>query len=378
MPRQSPFVITLTREERAELAGGQEIYVTVSRRRAGEDRAPGEPGLGNDASPLVSACHARSSASGVSVLYRSAAWSRRAAARRATSPLFPPVSWLRSRRWLVSCRRAVAFPWLAGLSPNCARRRWPAASLQRSAAPRSGAGLARTHCAPGAIAAGSSRATRSLPARPAASSICISAAGKVQRWGRAITCSASTRRPASRQGGANIRSLPPAPGRPIYVEHEYARAGALAYLAAWDVHRARLFGRCERKNGIAAFDRLVAQVMGQATVSVSAPRVPDRRQWLLPPRSARLPTGCAPNGPISFWSIRRSTPVGSTRSRSTSPSSSASSSLPATLPDLADSEAERDGLPGCAINEPPSRSSGPSPAAISTSCLRSSSKNLTV
>ena len=59
------------------------------------------------------------------------------------------------------------------------------------------------------------------------------------------------------------RSLPPAPGRPIYVEHEYARAGALAYLAAWDVQRAKLFGRCERKNGIAAFDHLVAQTMGQ-------------------------------------------------------------------------------------------------------------------
>jgi DDE superfamily endonuclease len=59
------------------------------------------------------------------------------------------------------------------------------------------------------------------------------------------------------------RSLPPAPGRPIYIEHEYARAGALAYLAAWDVHRAKLFGRCERKNGIAAFHRLVGQVLGQ-------------------------------------------------------------------------------------------------------------------
>ena len=56
-------------------------------------------------------------------------------------------------------------------------------------------------------------------------------------------------------------SLPPAPGRPIYVEHEYARTGAWAYIAAWDVHRAKLFGRCERKTGIAPFDRLVAQVM---------------------------------------------------------------------------------------------------------------------
>ena len=59
------------------------------------------------------------------------------------------------------------------------------------------------------------------------------------------------------------RSLPAAPRRPIYVEHEYVRAGALAYLAAWDVHRARLFGRCERKNSIAAFHRLVGQVMGR-------------------------------------------------------------------------------------------------------------------
>jgi DDE superfamily endonuclease len=57
-------------------------------------------------------------------------------------------------------------------------------------------------------------------------------------------------------------SLPPAPGRPIYVEHEYARVGALAYLAAWDVHRARLFGRCERKNSIAAFHRLVRSWVG--------------------------------------------------------------------------------------------------------------------
>jgi len=56
-------------------------------------------------------------------------------------------------------------------------------------------------------------------------------------------------------------TLPPKPGRPLYVEHEYTRAGAWVYLAAWDVHRAKLFGRCEKKNGIASFDRLVDQVM---------------------------------------------------------------------------------------------------------------------
>src|SRR5262245_52281449 len=45
------------------------------------------------------------------------------------------------------------------------------------------------------------------------------------------------------------------------VEHEYRRLGAWAYLAALDVHRFRLVGRCERKTGIASFDRLVAQTM---------------------------------------------------------------------------------------------------------------------
>jgi hypothetical protein len=52
-----------------------------------------------------------------------------------------------------------------------------------------------------------------------------------------------------------------APGRPALVEFEYKRGGTLAYLAAWDVHHARLFGRCEPKAGIEPFGRLVKQVM---------------------------------------------------------------------------------------------------------------------
>jgi hypothetical protein len=60
------------------------------------------------------------------------------------------------------------------------------------------------------------------------------------------------------------RRPPPAPHRPSRVEHEYTRGGALAYLAAWDVHRAQVFGRCEPTTGIDPFDRLVAQVMTSA------------------------------------------------------------------------------------------------------------------
>ena len=35
------------------------------------------------------------------------------------------------------------------------------------------------------------------------------------------------------------------------------------YLAAWDVHRGKVFGRCEVKSGIAPVDRLVSEVMEQ-------------------------------------------------------------------------------------------------------------------
>ena len=55
----------------------------------------------------------------------------------------------------------------------------------------------------------------------------------------------------------------PQPGRELRFEFEYKRGGALAYLAAWDVRRAKVFGRCEQKTGIEPFNRLVTQVMEQ-------------------------------------------------------------------------------------------------------------------
>ena len=58
--------------------------------------------------------------------------------------------------------------------------------------------------------------------------------------------------------------IPPTGDHPQLVEHEYERKGALAYLAAWDVHRAKVFGRCEAKTGIAPFNRLLTQIMNQA------------------------------------------------------------------------------------------------------------------
>ena len=67
-------------------------------------------------------------------------------------------------------------------------------------------------------------------------------------------------------------TLPPGKARAMRVQHDYKRGGALAYLAAWDVHRGQVTGRCEHTTGIAPFSRLVRQVM-TAEPYASADRV---------------------------------------------------------------------------------------------------------
>ena len=51
------------------------------------------------------------------------------------------------------------------------------------------------------------------------------------------------------------------PGKCRRLEFEYERCGALAYMAAWDVHRAKVFGICEQKTGIDSYRKLVDHVM---------------------------------------------------------------------------------------------------------------------
>lgn len=83
-------------------------------------------------------------------------------------------------------------------------------------------------------------------------------------------------------------TLPPQPSSAMKVEHEYKRCGAWVYLAALDVHRAKLFGRCESKNGIVSFDRLVAEVMTQPPYNQAR-----RVFWILDNGSAHRGSACA-------------------------------------------------------------------------------------
>jgi transposase len=68
------------------------------------------------------------------------------------------------------------------------------------------------------------------------------------------------------------KTLPPIKQYYGKVEHEYKRMSFLNYIAAWDVHRAKIFGHCEPKSGILAFDSLVSDVMNREPYA-SAKRV---------------------------------------------------------------------------------------------------------
>jgi transposase len=67
-------------------------------------------------------------------------------------------------------------------------------------------------------------------------------------------------------------TLAPGQARAMRVNHTYGRGGALAYLAAYDVHHAKIFGRTEPRTGIDPFMNLVARVMAQEPYA-SAKRV---------------------------------------------------------------------------------------------------------
>ncbi|MEK6755866.1 MAG: IS630 family transposase [Bacteroidota bacterium] len=91
-------------------------------------------------------------------------------------------------------------------------------------------------------------------------------------------------------------TTPPAPRHSMRVEHEYERGGAFAYLAALDVHRAKLFGRCEPHADIKAFDRLLADIMS------TPPYRSARRVFLV------VDNGSSHRGPTSVARIQSQWP----------------------------------------------------------------------
>jgi len=65
-------------------------------------------------------------------------------------------------------------------------------------------------------------------------------------------------------------SLPTIPGYEQRVEFEYERQGTVAYHAAWDVFRGKIFGRVAPNTCIATFNQLIDWVMSQAPYHTAA------------------------------------------------------------------------------------------------------------
>jgi DDE superfamily endonuclease len=86
--------------------------------------------------------------------------------------------------------------------------------------------------------------------------------GELLEPGDFVVC--ADEKPSIQARARKHKTLPAAPGDGQKVEHEYGSKGALCYLAAWDVRRAKIFDRCAPKDGIEPFDRLVEQFVSVA------------------------------------------------------------------------------------------------------------------
>ncbi|MFE7111241.1 hypothetical protein ACFU98_25095 [Streptomyces sp. NPDC057575] len=80
-------------------------------------------------------------------------------------------------------------------------------------------------------------------------------------------------------------TLAPGRARAMRVNHTYGRGGALAYLAAYDVHHARVLGRTEPRTGIDPFMNLVTQAMSPTP----APKGCSGSSTTAPPAAGRRP-----------------------------------------------------------------------------------------
>ncbi len=256
-------------------------------------------------SPLALTLVAKSSACGESVSSKND-WPDWTSAPARVVPRFFPQSWsFRLRRWLASYQPLMAF-----LSPTGT----PLTLLVRSAMPvwlppsqevPFGGGSMKTPFALGTTAVGSFPGTPLSPSRPTEFWICMSAAGKPNPSKVMNSSSPPTRRPASRPGGASIQ---------LCLQRRSARcASNMSMVVAEPGPISQLFRR-----------------QAQAPVPALDPRswpgvVVGRASHDLLNQAIK---GCDTSGCFAAakdtgtMNVDQSMPVGSIRSRSTSPSCS--------------------------------------------------------
>ena len=153
------------------------------------------------------------------------------------------------RKW----RRRFAEGRLAGLKDApCSGRPWR---------PQSAGGWPATPSSPGSTGRGSLSVIVSSPPGPGGCSTCTPGSGTARPLGPGDYVICADEKTSIQARCRCHPTLPPGKARAMRIEHDYDRDGALAYLAAWDVRRGQVTGRCEDTTGIAPFARLAEQVM---------------------------------------------------------------------------------------------------------------------
>ena len=112
-----------------------------------------------------------------------------------------------------------------------------AGSARRSRRRRCAGGCPRTRSNPGSTSRGSSSPTPTSPPRPTACSTCTTANWDGKPLGANDYVISADEKTSIQARCRCHPTLPPGKARTMRVNHDYDRRGAVAYLAAYDVHR---------------------------------------------------------------------------------------------------------------------------------------------
>jgi len=187
----------------------------------------------------------------------------------------------------------------------------------RSAARRYGAGSARTHCGPGAIAAGYSHATRTSLPKPAPFWTSTNVAGKVLFWGLATMFFALTRRPAFKPDAARIAPCQRPQDAPLTSSmNMHARAPGHTSRPGTFIVPSCSGGASTRPESLHSSASSRRSCAGNPTAPLAECSGSPTTDPLIAANQPAL--AFVPDGRTSCSSIRRSMPAGSIRSRYTS------------------------------------------------------------
>src|SRR5450631_108342 len=324
-----PYRAVACRGRRA-VPASHEIYVAVLSSRPGQDDPPRRRRLGQRRDCFVPAYATRNREPvAQALLRRPLGGLGRSGSPGPTTGFFPQTWWCRSRRWRVNCQPRSACRSRASVWPTWRSRRGSWGWSRPSVTAPSGAGSTRMPFGLGSTAAGSFPATPSLPSRQDAFSIFINGCGRARCWGMTSSCCPPMRRRVSRRELANTRHCRPSPARPCASS---TNTSAAALGPTWPLLMS-IAPKC-----LAAASARVALPRSNDSSTKSCSNRPTTKRagssgsWTMAPRIAVR--AASPDSRRNFhdWfpCMVPFMPVGSIRSRSTSPSCNARSLPPTT------------------------------------------------